>query len=81
MISRNEEAHIAYQEIVLGVLEYHVDGLVFQDDLAQCHEITMVQFSIKLSSPRQHQDLHSLELRSTGQHQNRKLTMISLAPD
>lgn len=33
---------------MLGILEHHVDRLVFEDDLAECDEIPVVQFSIQL---------------------------------
>jgi hypothetical protein len=32
------------KQIMLGVLEYHEDTLVFQDDLCQLHYVGMIQF-------------------------------------
>lgn len=48
---------ITHQKVVLSILEHHVDRLVFQYDLPQCNEVTMMQLPIELrsaSSPSPH---------------------------
>lgn len=38
----------AYEEVVFGILEDHVDGLVFEDNLLQRYDILMADLPVEL---------------------------------
>jgi len=67
----------AHEEIVLGVLEDQVDCFVFQDDLSQRTQISMMQLSIQLIG--QHMRRRGVSQRAANSALAR--TMISRAPD
>lgn len=38
-----------YEKVVFGILKDHIDGFVFQDDFAQCNQVSMMQLAVKLA--------------------------------